>query len=119
MAVRLWEEKEGEGGCNQIFRPHHHWDKGGREDLMIAMPGRDDTHANSAMCAYMVLLDVQLAAGEGGGTAQDAVEDDGGGMVVEGGEDRSEDHGDADGNGHGHGHGHGQHGRNDAKSIGG
>jgi hypothetical protein len=58
MAVRLWEEKEGEGGCNQIRRPHHHWDKGKRENLMIATLGRDDTHANSAACAYMVLSDV-------------------------------------------------------------
>jgi hypothetical protein len=49
---------------------------------MIATPGRDDAHTNSAMCAYMVLADVQLAAGEEGGAAQDAVEDDGGGMVV-------------------------------------
>jgi hypothetical protein len=82
-AVTSWEEKEGEGECkNQIRRPCHHWDKGRREDLMIATLGRDDTHANSAMCAYMVLADVQLAAGEGGGAAQDAVEDDGGGMVV-------------------------------------
>jgi hypothetical protein len=44
---------------------------------MIATPGRDNTHSNSAVCTYMVLADVQLAAGEGGGTAQDAVEDDG------------------------------------------
>jgi hypothetical protein len=43
---------------------------------MIATPGRDDTHANSAMCAYMVLLDIQLAVGEGGGAAQAAMEDD-------------------------------------------
>jgi hypothetical protein len=56
--VRVWEEKEGEGGCNQIRRPHHHWVEGGREDLMIATPGRDDTHSNSAARAYMVLLDV-------------------------------------------------------------
>jgi hypothetical protein len=119
MAVRSWEEKEEEGGCNQIRRPCHHWDEGRREDLMIATPGRDDTHANSAACAYKVLLDVQLAAGEGGGAAQDAVEDDGGGMVVGGGEDCGKDHGNADGNGHGHKHGHGRHGRNGAKSIGG
>ncbi len=83
LAVRSWEEKEGEGECkNQIRRCCHHWDKGGREDLMIATTGRDDTHANSAMCAYMFLADVQLAAGEGGGAEQDAVEDDGGGTVV-------------------------------------
>jgi hypothetical protein len=44
---------------------------------MITTLGRDDTHTNSAACAYMVLSDVQLAAGEGGGAAQDAVEDDG------------------------------------------
>ncbi len=101
--VRSWEEKEGEGGCKiQIHRHCHHWDEGRREDLMIETPGRDDTHANSAMYAYMVLLDVQLAAGEGGGTAQDAVEDNGGGMVVGGGEDRGKDCGNADGNGHGH-----------------
>ncbi len=81
--VRSWEEKEGEGECkNQICHHCNHWDKGRWEDLMIATPGRDDTHANSAMCAYMVLVDVQLAAGEGGGTAQDTVEDDGGGMVM-------------------------------------
>ena len=49
---------------------------------MIATPGRDDTHANSATCAYMVMADVQLAAGEGGGAVQDAVEDDGEEMVV-------------------------------------
>ncbi len=49
---------------------------------MIATPERDDTHGNSAMCAYMVLADVQLVAGEGGGAAQDAVEDDGGGVVM-------------------------------------
>jgi hypothetical protein len=73
-AVRSGEEKEGEGGCkNQIHHHCHHWDKGGREDLMIATPGRDDTDTNSAACAYMVLSDVQLAAGEGGGAAQDAV----------------------------------------------
>jgi hypothetical protein len=72
--VRSWEEKEGEGECkNQIRRHCHHWDKGRRENLMIATPGRDDTHASSATCAYMVLADVQLAAGEGGGAAQDAV----------------------------------------------
>ncbi len=108
--MRLWEEKEGEGGCkNQIHRHRHHWDEGGREDLMIATLGRDDTHANSATCVYMVLSDVQLAAGEGGGAVQDAVEDDGGGMVVGGGEDCGKDRGNADGNGHGHRHGHGQH----------
>ncbi len=50
--VRLWEEKEGEWECkNQIHHRHYHWDKGGREDLTIATPGRDDTHTNSAMCA--------------------------------------------------------------------
>jgi hypothetical protein len=86
---------------------------------MIATPGRDDTHTNSAACAYMVLVDVRSAAGEGGGTAQDAVEDDGGGMVVGGGEDRSKDCSNADGNGHGHRHGHGHHRRNEAKLIGG
>jgi hypothetical protein len=86
---------------------------------MIATPVRDDTHANSASCTYMVLSDVQLAAGEGGGAAQDAVEDDGGGMVMGEGEDRSEDHGNADGNGHRHGHGHARHRCNDAKLIGG
>ena len=107
-AVRLWEEKEGEGGCkNQIRCPCHHRDEGGREDRMIATLGRDDTHANSAVCAYMVLSDIQLAAGEGGGAAQDVVEDDGGGMVMGGGEDCGKDHGNADGNGHGHRHGHG------------
>jgi hypothetical protein len=83
------------------------------------MLGRDDTHTNSAARAYMVLVDVQLAAGEGGGAVQGAVEDDGGGMDMGGGEDCSKDCGDADGNGHGHGHGHGQRGCNDAKSIGG
>jgi hypothetical protein len=119
MVVRLWEEKEGEGGCNQIRHPCHHPDEERREDLIFATPGRDDTHKNSALCAYMVLSDVQLAAGEGGGTAQDAVEDDGGGMVVRGGEDCGKDHGTPDGNGHGHRHGHGQCGRNYAKSIGG
>jgi hypothetical protein len=48
--VRSWEEKEGGGSAkkNQICHHRHHWDKGGREDLMIATPGRDDTHANSA-----------------------------------------------------------------------
>jgi hypothetical protein len=81
--VRFWEEKEGEGECKkQIRRCCHHRDKGGREDLMFPMPRRDDTHTNSAVRAYMVLLDVQLAAGEGGGAAQDVVKDDGGGMVV-------------------------------------
>ncbi len=51
-AVRLWEEKGGEGECkNQIRHLCHHWDKGRREDLMIATLGRDDTHANSAACA--------------------------------------------------------------------
>jgi hypothetical protein len=49
---------------------------------MIATLGRDDTHANSSTCVYMVLADIQLAAGEGAGAAQDAVEDNGGGMVV-------------------------------------
>ncbi len=83
MAVRSYEEKKGEGGCkNQIRCQSHHWDKGRREDLMIATPGRDDTHANSTTCAYMVLTEVQLAAEEGGGAVQDAVEDDRGGMVV-------------------------------------
>ncbi len=67
----------GGGGCNQIRHPCHHWDEGEREDLMITTLGRDDTHVNSALCTYMVLSDVQLAAGEGGGAAQDAVEDDG------------------------------------------
>ncbi len=117
--VRLWEEKEGEGGCNQIRHRCHHQDEGGREDLMITTPGRDDTHSNSATCAYMVLSDVRLAAGEGGGAAQDAVEDDGGGMVLGGGKDRGKDHGNTDGNGYGHGHRHGQCRHNDAKSIGG
>ncbi len=52
-AVRLWEENEGEGGCkNQIRCPCHHQDEGGREDRMIATLGRDDTHANSAVCTY-------------------------------------------------------------------
>ncbi len=74
---------------------------------MIETLGRDDTHVNSATCAYMVLSNVQLAAGEGGGAAQDVVEDDGGGMVVGGGEDHGKDHGNADGNGHGHRHGMG------------
>ncbi len=84
-AVRFLEEKEGEGECkNQICRCCHHQDKGGREDLTNAMPGRDDAHTNSAACAYMVLVDVRLEAGEGGGAAQDAVEDDGGGMVMGG-----------------------------------
>ncbi len=86
---------------------------------MIPTPGRDDTHKNSASGAYMVLSDVQLAAGEGGGAAQDVVDDDGGAMVVGGGEDHGVDCGNADGNGHGHRHGHGQRRRNDAKSIGG
>ncbi len=87
MVVRSWEEKEGEGECkNQIRRRRHHRDEGGREDLMIATPGRDDTHANSAACVYMILSDVQLAAGEGGGAVhQDVVEDNGGGMVMGGG----------------------------------
>jgi hypothetical protein len=67
----------------------------------------------------MVLSDVQLAAGEGGGTAQDAVKDNGGGMVMGGGEDHGKDCGNADGNGHEHRHGHGQRRRNDVKSIGG
>ncbi len=106
--MRSWEEKEGDGGCkNQIHHHFHHWDEGGREDLMIATPGMDDTHTNSTVYAYMVLLDVQLAAKEGGGAVQDLVEDDGGGMVVGGGEDHIKDHDNADGNGHGHGHGHG------------
>ncbi len=57
--VRSWEEKEGEGECkNQICHCCHHWDEGVREDLTIATPGRDDAQANSAMHAYMVLLDV-------------------------------------------------------------
>jgi hypothetical protein len=81
---------------------------------MIATPGRDDAHTNSAAHALMVLSDIQLAAGEGGGTAQDAVEDDGGGTMVGRGEDHSKDCGNAEGNGHGQGHGHGQRGRGDA-----
>ncbi len=118
--MRLWEEKEGEGGRqNQIHHHCHHWDEGGREDLMIATPGRDNSLANSAVYPYMVLSNIQLAAGEGGGAAQDAVEDNGGGMVVGVGEDHGKDCGNADGNGHGHGHGHGQRGHNDATSIGG
>ncbi len=64
MAVRSWEEKEEGWECkNQICHHRHHQDKGGREDLMIATPRRDDTHANSALCAYMVLSNIQLAAG--------------------------------------------------------
>ena len=118
--VSFLEEKEGEGECkNQIRRCCHHWDEGGREDLTIATPGRDDAHTNSATCAYMVLADVRLAAGEGGGAAQDAVEDDGGGMVMGGGEDQGKDRSNADGNGHGHGHGHGQCRCGDAMSAGG
>jgi hypothetical protein len=101
----------GEGGGvevqNQICRHCHHRDEGGREDLMIATLGRDDTYPKSALCAYMVLSNVQLAAGEGGGTAQNVLEDDEGIMIVGGGEDRGKDCGKADGNGHGHGHGHG------------
>ncbi len=58
-AVRFLEEKEGEGGCkNQICHYCYHCDKGRREDLMIATPARDNTHANSAMYAYMVLAGV-------------------------------------------------------------
>ena len=120
MVVRSWEEKEGEGECkNQIHHCCHHRDKGGREDLMIATPGRDDTHENSAMCAFMVLSEVQLSAGKGGGTAQDAVEDDGGRTVVGGGKDRGKDCSNADGNGHGHGHGHGRPGCDDVTLTGG
>ncbi len=105
MAVRLWEEKKGVGECKNLnCHCCHHWDKGGREDLTIATPGRDDAHMNTPTCMYVVLMDIRLTAGEGGGTAQDEVEDDGGGTVKGGGEDC----GDADGNGHGHGHGHGQ-----------
>ncbi len=64
--VRFLEEKESEGECkNQIRRCCHRWDKGGREDLTITTPGRDDAHTNSAACTYMVQSDVQLAAGEG------------------------------------------------------
>ncbi len=77
MAVRLWEEKEGEGECKIRSAVFATIGKGGRKDLMIATLGRNDTHANSAACVYMVLSDVQLVAGEGGGTAQDVVEDDG------------------------------------------
>ena len=118
--VRFLEEKESEGECkNQIRRCCHHWDEGGREDLTITTPGRDDAHTNSAACTYMVLSDVQLAAGEGGGVAQDAVADDVGAMVVGGGVDRGVDRSNADGNGHGHGHGHGRLRRNGAKSTGG
>jgi hypothetical protein len=103
------------------------------------MLGRDDAHAYSATQVYMVLLDVQLAAGkgggaardavkddgggtvaagEGGGAAQDAVKDDGGGTVMGGGEDCGKGCNDADGNGHGHGHGHGQRQCGDATSTG-
>ncbi len=58
--VRFLEEKESEGECkNQILRCCHHWDEGGRDDLTITMPGRDDAHTNSAACTYMVLSDVQ------------------------------------------------------------
>jgi hypothetical protein len=118
--VSFLEEKEGEGECkNQIRCCCHHWDEGGREDLTIPTPGRDDAHTNSAACAYMVLADVQLAAGEGGGAVRDAVEDDGGGMVMGGGEDQGKDRSNADGNGHGHGHGHGQCRCGDAMSAGG
>jgi hypothetical protein len=85
---------------------------------MIPTPGRDDTHANSAAYTYIVLSNIQLAAGEGGGAVQDVVEDVGGGMVVGGGEDRSKDCNNAYGNGHGHRHGHGKRRLNDAKSIG-
>ncbi len=58
-AVRSWEEKEGERDCkNHICHCCHHWEEGGREDLMIATPGRDEAYANSTVRAYMVLLDV-------------------------------------------------------------
>ncbi len=120
LGVRFLEEKESEGECkNQIRRCCPHWDEGGREDLTITTPGRDDAHTNSAACTYMVLSDVRLAAGEGEGAAQDAVADDVGAMVVGGGVDCSVDCSNADGNGHGHGHGHGRLRRNDAKSTGG
>ncbi len=117
--MRFLEEKEGEGECKNQIRHHcHHWDKGGREDLTIAILGRDDAHTNSAACAYMVLSDVQLAAGEGGGAVQDGVEDNGGGRVAGGGEDQGKDRSNADGNGHGAGHGHGQRRQGDAMLAG-
>ncbi len=47
------------------------------------------------------------------------MEDDGGGMVMGGGEDCSKDQGNADVNGHGHGHGHGQRRCNDVTLTGG
>ena len=47
--VRFLEEKESEGECKNQIRHHcHHWDKGRREDLIIATLERDDAHANSA-----------------------------------------------------------------------
>jgi hypothetical protein len=64
----------------------------------------------SATHAYIVLLDIRPAAGEGGGAAQDEVGDDGGGTIMGGGKDC----GDADGDGHGHRHGHGKHECSDA-----
>ena len=76
-AVRFLEVKEGEGECkNQICCCRRHQDKGGKDDLKIAMPRKDDAHANSTAQAFMVLSDIGLAAGEGGGAAQDAVEDE-------------------------------------------
>ncbi len=58
-AVRFLEEKEGEGKCKtQICHCCHHRDEGGREDLTITTPGRDDAHTKSAACVYMVLADV-------------------------------------------------------------
>ncbi len=53
---------------------------------MIATPGREMLMQILPRGAYMVLSNVQLAAGEGGGAGQDAVEDDddGGGIVVGG-----------------------------------
>jgi hypothetical protein len=83
------------------------------------MQGRDGAHANSAARVYMVLLDIQLAVGEGGGAAQDLVEDDGRGTVMRGGEDCGKDCGNADKNRHRHGNGHRQRGRDDAALTGG
>jgi hypothetical protein len=79
------------------------------------MVERDDAHANFAARVYMVLSDIRLAAGEGGVAVQDEVENDGGGTVMGGEEDR----GNADENGHGHRHGHGQRRHNDATLTGG
>ncbi len=68
--MRVLEEKEGEGECkNQIRHCCHHWDEGGREDLTIATPGRDDAHT---ICRMRIHGPGECTIGSWGGTWRSA-----------------------------------------------